>query len=248
MIWRILAAIVWFLVASLMAMLLLPFRWRNPTVGHVFAKLLHTVGLRIFGLKVMVHNPERMDQRPCVYVANHQSNLDIFTMSTIYPPDTVVIGKKELKWLPLFGWLFAGAGNVMIDRKNRTHSLSGFDDAAKAVRQRGLSVWIFPEGTRNRGSAEMLPFKKGAFHLAVRAQIPIVPIVHQHLHRYFDYDKHWFNHKDDVHIQVLEPVTTAGLGVGDIETLMATVRSKMDEVLKQPLYRPEPLAPASSKG
>lgn len=236
---RILAASIWLLLGSFIAICLLPFAWKNPSLGYYFARFLNRPGLFFLGLKTEIHGAEHLlAAQPCVYLANHQSNLDIITLSSTYCPRTVVIGKKELKWIPLFGLMFAGAGNIMIDRKDRVSALSGLDAAAEAVRAKRLSVWIFPEGTRNRGRAEMLPFKKGAFHLAIKAQIPIVPIVNQHLLRYFDHENHRLIHGQTVHIRVLEPIPTAGLTLKDLDTLMTKVRSRMEEALQDPRLKP----------
>lgn len=236
---RIFAAAIWLMLGSLFAICLLPFAWKNPSLGYFFARFLDRPGLFFLGLKTKVHGSKHLlSSQPCVYVANHQSNLDIITLARTYCPRTVVIGKKELLRIPIFGLMFAGAGNIMIDRKNRAHALNGLDSAAKAVREKRLSVWIFPEGTRNRGRLEMLPFKKGAFHLAIKAQIPIVPIVNQHLLRYFDFKQRRINHSEVLHIQVLEPIPTAGLTLKDLDALMTTVRQRMETALQNPDLKP----------
>ena len=215
-------------------------------MGAVFARLLARVGLPIFGFRVHVENQNRLYMnQPCIYVANHQSNLDIFTMSPMFPYRTVVIGKKELKWVPLFGLFFMGAGNIMINRSDRSHSLAGLEAAAKHIHESGASVWIFPEGTRNRGAAEMLPFKKGAFRLAIAAQVPIVPIVHQHLYSYAQIeDRRLIG--GDILIRVLEPVPTAGMTVTDLDALMTEVRRRMQIALADEAMKPYAVAHQSS--
>lgn len=88
-----------------------------------------------------------------------------------------MIGKKELKWIPFFGYFFWGAGNMMIDRQKRSKAFAGLAQAAQEIKRRAVSIWVFPAGTRHPSGTGMLPFKRGAFYLAVEAQIPIVPVV-----------------------------------------------------------------------
>ena len=111
--------------------------------------------------------------------------------------------------------------------------MAGLESAREAIEKRGVSVWIFPEGTRNRGAAHMLPFKKGAFHLAIAAQVPIVPIVQQHVLSYFDLWRLRFR-TGPVTVRVLDPIPTIGMRMADVPKLMADVRAKMDAALAQP--------------
>ena len=86
--------------------------------------------------------------------------------------------KKQLKKTPFLGWFMALSGTVFIDRSNRTTAMKAFEGAAEEMREKRQSVFIFPEGTRSNAEEPMLlPFKKGAFHLAIQAKVPIVPIV-----------------------------------------------------------------------
>lgn len=231
---RVVLAYFWFLGSSFVATLITFFRWKDPSMGAVFARILAWGGLPIFGLRVRVENQQRLYvNQPCIYVSNHQSNMDIFTMSAAYPYRTVVIGKKEIKWLPIFGWFFNGSGNIMIDRSNRAHSMAGLEAAARYARDKGISIWIFPEGTRNRGKAKMLPFKKGAFHLAITAQVPVVPMVHQYLKSYLDISKSKI-HYGEVLIKVLEPISTVGMTTADVPRLLEETRRRMEAALEAP--------------
>ena len=138
------------------------------------------------------------------------------------PKGTVSLGKKSLVWVPLFGQIYWLSGNILIDRNNRH---SAFDTMAKTVdkmKNKLLSVWIFPEGTRSRGRG-LLPFKVGAFHTAVAAQAPIVPVLascqnHINLNR-------WNN--GVVIVEMQEPIATAGLDKNDVKALNAKVHQVM---------------------
>ncbi len=211
---------------------LVPFRWKDPSLAAVAGRILAFLVLPILKVNLKIENKERLyENQPCIYIGNHQSNLDVFTYALSYPTRTVVIGKKELKWLPLFGLLLMGSGNILIHRQDRKHSIKGLNKATQEIIKNKLSVWLFPEGTRNHGSKHMLPFKKGAFHLAVTAQVPIVPIVHQHLKTYYNSIEKRLGHCD-ITIRVLEPISTKDLIIEDIHWLIEEVRSRMEKELE----------------
>src|SRR5690606_10645483 len=132
----------------------------------------------VLGLTVKVQGQTNLTAaRPCVFVVNHQSTFDVPILSSIFPEETVLVAKKELRKIPLFGWLYAATGNILIDRGHNARAVQRLREAQEAIRDRGVSVWIFPEGTRGRVSGELLPFKRGAFHLAIGTGVPIVPVV-----------------------------------------------------------------------
>lgn len=144
----------------------------------------HFMGLvsRLIGVKLEVRVPDELKKvGPCVYIANHQNSWDIFTISAAVQPGTVSVGKKSLKWIPFFGWMYWLTGNILIDRKNTTKARNTIAITAEKIKQKKLSVWLFPEGTRSNGRG-LLPFKSGAFHTAQQASVPIVPICASNLH------------------------------------------------------------------
>jgi len=165
-------------------------------------------------------------KQPCIYVCNHQSNFDVLTMGAVFPRGGVIIGKKELIWVPIFGFLFKAAGNVLIDRKNRTKALAGLSEVINAIEKRKVSVWVFAEGTRNKSGRGLLPFKKGAFYMAVEAQIPVVAVVGAPIRKIFDWPGRRFP-GGKFKVKVLAPVSTQGLVHTDIAGLMERVRNQM---------------------
>lgn len=121
---------------------------------------------------------------------------------------------------------------VFIDRANRENALKAFNSAAQEMNTDKQSVYIFPEGTRSYGSsADLLPFKKGAFHLAIQAQVPIVPIVAANYAPLLSFQKKIFN-RGRIPVVVLEPISTKGLEAKDAGELMDKVREKMLIVIK----------------
>lgn len=111
---------------------------------------------------------------PCVFIANHQSLLDIWALIPALPLSTRFVAKKSLFLIPVFGWAIAASGFVPIDRKNRTAAMRSLSRAAEKVRG-GRSLLLFAEGTRSR-DGRLGPFKRGAFHLALEAGTPVVPV------------------------------------------------------------------------
>lgn len=116
---------------------------------------------------------------------------------------------------------------VFIDRANRKSAIAAFDGAARTMRNARQSVFIFPEGTRSYADhAMLLPFKKGAFHLAVQAQVPIVPVAVANYANLFDMKRKVFR-AGRVPIRVMEPIPTKGLGQEDVAALVEKVRADM---------------------
>ncbi len=165
-------AIVVSLIASLIAVIVRPFHRDNI---YLLARLYGSMS-KIIGVKVTVRIPEHIKNGgPFVYICNHQNSWDLFTISSAVLPGTVSIGKKSIKWLPFFGQVYWLSGNILIDRKNRSKAIKSLDTAIKKIKDNNISIWFFPEGTRSRGRG-LLPFKAGAFHTALDAQVDIVPI------------------------------------------------------------------------
>jgi lysophosphatidate acyltransferase len=126
----------------------------------------------------IVEGEQYLSTRPAVFIGNHQTELDVLMLGSIFPPYCSVTAKKSLKSIPFLGWFMALSGTVFIDRANRETAVKAFDGAANEMQVHKQSVFIFPEGTRSyTNKPELLPFKKGAFHLAVKAGVPVVPVV-----------------------------------------------------------------------
>ena len=155
------------------------------------------------GLDVEVRVPDSVkDLGPAVYVANHQNAFDIFTISGAVQPNTVSVGKKSLKWIPFFGQMYWLTGNILIDRVNTSKALNTITVTAKKIRERKISIWLFPEGTRSAGRG-LLPFKTGAFRTAIKAGVPIVPACASNNHDQIKFNR-WNNGK--MIIEFLEPI------------------------------------------
>src|SRR5690606_14985900 len=90
---------------------------------------------------------------------------------------TVIIAKKEVRRYPVLGWLYAVTGNALIDRSNTRSAIRTLRRLERRMLRQGISVWIFPEGTWGREPGRLLPFKQGAFRMAISTGVPLVPVV-----------------------------------------------------------------------
>ncbi|XP_062979532.1 1-acyl-sn-glycerol-3-phosphate acyltransferase alpha-like [Elgaria multicarinata webbii] len=180
----------------------------------------------IYGIKLIVQGATNLDLKgPYVIVANHQGSLDWFGMFQIWPQRSTLIVKREVLYYFFVGlhcWL---AGFFFINRKKKEEAIETMSTIRDVMVRDKLRVWVFPEGTRNYESS-MLPFKKGAFHLAIQAQVPIVAVVMSSFQPFLNTKMKKFT-TGEVTIRILPPVKTEGLSSADVTELMNRVRETM---------------------
>jgi 1-acyl-sn-glycerol-3-phosphate acyltransferase len=178
--------------------------------------------LRTCGIRVEVDGLENvLRDRPCVYMSNHQSTFDIVAIVSALPVAWRFVAKRELTWIPFFGWALALGHQVIVDRKDREASVRSLARAAECVRA-GANVIIFPEGTRSP-DATLREFKSGGFHLALQAGVPIVPIAVSGTWR-ISPKRSLRIHSGRVLVRFGEPIPTQGLGRDDRVLLKRRVR------------------------
>ncbi|KEQ67623.1 1-acylglycerol-3-phosphate O [Aureobasidium melanogenum CBS 110374] len=174
--------------------------------------------------------------RPGVFIGNHQTELDVLMLGCIFPPYCSVTAKSSLKWMPFLGQFMALSKTVFINRTSRSEAMAAFSQAAETMHSEQQSVYIFPEGTRSYANTPtLLPFKKGAFHLAVQAQVPIVPVVVANYSNVLDVKNKIFN-SGVVPVSVLKPVETKGLTKDDVDGLVERIQKDMAEELVRITY------------
>ena len=182
------------------------------------------------GTRVNVHDEERARTgEPRIFVSNHVSWFDVLALaSRLYRFSFVA--KAEIMKVPLFGAAAGAVNTVYIERENRKAAFQSYDVAAGRIRE-GLSVVVFPEGTRGRTYA-LRRFKKGPFVLAIAAGVPIVPtIVHGAIER-LPRGSLWAR-AGTIDIHFLEPVPTAGLTYDDREALSRLVHERMATAMRE---------------
>ena len=218
------------MLAGLVGLLVGLCRPFNPDNSRIFAWLYSRPALPLLGVHLQAEVAPMLEQPPgFVIVANHQSNYDLFVLGTVVPPRTVAMGKKSLKWLPLFGQLFWLGGNVLVDRDNAYKARRALQVTSRTLRDQGTSIWVFPEGTRNPAST-LLPFKKGAFHMAIEAGAPIVPLCVSGYARSMDLSR-WRSAR--VMVRSLPPIPTAGLSPKDVPALIEKCQAQMQACIDE---------------
>jgi 1-acyl-sn-glycerol-3-phosphate acyltransferase len=189
-------------------------------VQVLWAKALTIAG----GVRVRIHNPERIEQHAaCVYVVNHVSWYDVFTLGSVLPRWSFV-AKAELRKIPIFGKGAEGVGTIFVERQNRRAAMQMYETAAVRIRE-GASVVVFAEGTRGDNYA-LRPFKKGSFVLAITAGVPIIPVVIMGTREVMARGS-YIVRGGTVNLHFLEPIPTEGLAYGDRERLVAQVWTSM---------------------
>lgn len=179
---------------------------------------------KLMGVEVEIRVPDSVkDLGSCVYVANHQNSLDLFLISSGVQPGTVTVGKKDLLWIPVFGQMYWLTGNILIDRNNRGKAFNTISQTVNKIKERGISVWMFAEGTRSYGRG-LLPFKTGAFHTAIQAEVPIVPLCMSSTTNLVKANR-WNNGK--VIIEILEPWDVSGENKDTVRDLAGRVHDTM---------------------
>jgi 1-acyl-sn-glycerol-3-phosphate acyltransferase len=164
-------------------------------------------------------------------MANHRSHFDVLAvMDALSEFQLRWVAKKELTEVPIFGWALQHTDHIIIDRTDHAQAVASLR-AARAQMERGVSVIIFPEGTRSEpDDLEMLPFKKGGFMLALETGFPIVPIAIRGSALVLPKGG-WEVADGDIDVVVGAPIASAGV---DRETLMTRVRERMDALLELP--------------
>jgi 1-acyl-sn-glycerol-3-phosphate acyltransferase len=159
---------------STLAFITFPFD-RNGNIVHHYARWWAKMQLLVSGVRVKVKGLEYLGKKtPYIYMCNHQGSYDIFVLLSCLPVQFRWIAKKELFAIPILGWAMGAANYISIDRSGKRKALESIERAAGKIKG-GISVVIFPEGTRSRDGS-IQPFKRGGFTLALKSGVPIIPI------------------------------------------------------------------------
>jgi len=220
--------LVWALLVLIATAIKLVFRPGDTNTDHKFLQWIRKGTECVVPLQIHVEGREHLGaHRPCVFANNHQHVLDALPISEVYPPNTVVTGKIEMKKAPIWGWVFDRAANVWIDRSNREAAIASLQDAGERMRNEQLNLWIFPEGRLNQEEQGLQPFKKGAFRTAIELGVPIVPVVFSPY--YFLNIERRRLRPGQIWIRVLEPIPTAHLSTDDVTYLLEETYQQMNQ-------------------
>ena len=177
-------------------------------LNHFVARSFYALAGPLLDINIEVEGEEHLQTCPALLMGNHQSMLDILMLGRcalfsihshrftqqwdpcsirVFPRHSTIMAKKELRWSPL-GPFMGLAGALFVDRGNSASAIRSLEEAGETMKRRRTSLWIFPEGTRSSSERPtMLPLKKGGFHLAVQAQLPITPVVTENYWRIYHF-------------------------------------------------------------
>ena len=225
---------VYVLVAGLVGMLLATvFGWGDILyiLGHGGVRL----ALALSGIRYRLAGAEHLPHdRAAVYCANHQSNVDPPLLFTALHPRMHVLYKAELERMPILARAFRMGGFIPVNRNNKEDAMRSIDAGVASIRE-GHSFLIFPEGTRSQ-TEELLPFKKGGFIMAIKAQAPIVPVAIRGGREAMRRGSRIVR-PVTVNIRVGEPIETAGMTLEDRDRLIEAVRLAITSLQREGLGR-----------
>jgi 1-acyl-sn-glycerol-3-phosphate acyltransferase len=219
---------------TLGALLFVPLTWLIGDIRPIYwvARTGVKLALWLSGVRVKLEHPEYATQQPtAVFVCNHVSNIDPPALFMVLPRIAVIL-KRELRRIPLLGYVMEMGGFIYVDRQARDSRRDALERAVSTLRS-GISLLIFPEGTRSL-DGRLLPFRPGPFTMAIEAQTPIVPIT-VHGTRELMPKGEGAMRPGTITLRFHPPVPTAGLTTADRSALIEQVRGVMEEsVARQP--------------
>lgn len=215
------------------ASLICSFWDRDGRLQHRLARQWGRMLLAVSFVRCTVRGAEKLDPRTSyVVVANHSSYMDIPTLYSALPLEIRFFAKKGLFAIPLLGWHLHRAGHLPVVRDDARASLKSMSEGAKLIRQRGVSVLLFPEGGRTETGIR--PFKEGAAYIAIKAGVPVLPVGLVNLRRVLPMDSLLLR-PAAVEVNIGEPVDTTGMSLHDRARLNEILQERVAELAGQTL-------------
>jgi 1-acyl-sn-glycerol-3-phosphate acyltransferase len=198
---------------------------------HRIARIWARACVWASGARLTVRGAENLRRYPvAVFASNHTSYMDTPVIFASIPLQFRILAKKELWPIPFIGWYLNRSGQIPIDTSNPRASLSSLGVGAKTLRS-GMPLFVFPEGGRT-SDGDLRPFLSGAAYLAIRAQVPLVPMALIGVYDLLPIHTHHF-YPSDLTLNVGEPIETTGMTVRQTDELTARLRAAVD-ALRQP--------------
>jgi 1-acyl-sn-glycerol-3-phosphate acyltransferase len=196
----------------------------RTTVVFRFGQLWARAHLKVMGIAPVYSGLEHAaGTSPRIFLANHLSTLDTWVLVPELPVTTRFVSKRTNFWIPVLGQAMTAAGFISVDRKNRESAIRSLGRAAETIRG-GASVILFPEGTRSR-DGRLARFKRGSFHLALEAGVPVVPVAISGTYRVVK-PRSIIVRPGPVHVTFADPIDVAPYA-GDLDGLMEKVHSEI---------------------
>jgi len=199
---------------------------------HWFSRTWSWLIMKTILSPVKVTGLDKIDtSKPHVYAVNHASALDIPVLYVYLPFQFRIVFKKELLSYPIVGWQLKRSGQVCIDQQKPTNSIAAIRSAVKSLKT-GMPLVIYPEGGRTP-DGEIKPFLPGAFFLAIKAQVDIVPVALVGTYELLPMNTYHIKCRP-LEMRVGEPISTAGLTMRDMEAVSAKVKKAMEDLYYAP--------------
>jgi len=201
---------------------------KSGRVQHRIAQIWARGCVKISGARLTVHGGENLRRHPvAVYAANHTSYMDTPVLFSTLPFQFRILAKKELWTMPFIGWHLDRSGQIPVDTVSANSTISSLGSGVRALRA-GMPLFVFPEGGRTP-DGNMQPFLAGAAFLAIRAQVPLVPIALSGVYDLLPiHTRHFY--PGDITLTVGEPISTAGLTIRQTEELNVRLREAIDRL------------------
>ena len=220
----------WSLLCMCLMILALPFRTLRVRLGNFCGKMIGPVVSWLVGAKITNPDSKKLNSsKPAIFVTNHASALDIFIGMALCPYGGCGVGKKEILRIPFFGLAYWLAGHLLIDRGNNAKAVASMKKLSDFVKAKGLSIWIWPEGTRSL-DGKLIPFKKGFVHLALATGLPVVPVIVHGAHKVWPAKTMQF-YPGEVKVEVLDPIKTNNWTKETIDEHIEEVKGFMAKAL-----------------
>lgn len=210
---------------------------RNGRIQHGFARLWSFLILKTSRIRVHVSGLDKLPSRPVVYAVNHASALDIPTLYWYLPVQFRIMAKKELFRYPFMGWHLTRSGQIPIERENARSSLRSLNRASEALKS-GTPLLVFPEGGRT-DDGTIKPFLSGAFYVAIKAGVEIVPIVLIGTRERLPMNSFHIV-PGEIEMIIGDPISTDGLAPRDMDSLATRVQTEMENVYYSRAAYPDP--------
>jgi len=209
--------------------LLVSFLEKNGRIQHRIARFWARSVVRGTGCSIAVRGMERLRSQPvAVYASNHTSYMDTPVIFGALPFQFRILAKKELWPIAFIGWYLDRSGQIPIDTANPHATMSSLAGGVKALRG-GMPLFVFPEGGRTETGA-LKPFLSGAAYLAIRAQVPLVPIALSGVYDLLPiHTRHLY--PGELTVTVGEPIETKGMTVRQTDELNAKLRAAIERLL-----------------
>jgi len=204
---------------------------KSGRIQHRLARVWARGCVKISGSHLIVRGEENLHKHPvAVYAANHTSYMDTPVIFSTLPFQFRILAKKELWTMPFIGWHLNRSGQIPVDTVSSSSTVSSLGSAVRALRG-GMPLFVFPEGARTPDGTTQ-PFLAGAAFLAIRAQVPLVPIALSGVYDLLPmHTRHFY--PGEITLTVGEPISTTGMTLRQVEELNTRLRATIEELRTQ---------------